>query len=277
MSVHQQKELPAMQTATIHQRSQTQKNVLVWATAVVLFSAIILVVFRTFPNIDIFVTQLAYANLPCADETTISTCGWFPLQYNFILHDARKISLQIPYIAISGVAIFLMYHLFFKPLTTGLELGKIALVIWTLIVATVGIINLGLKEIWGRPRPFDVDRFGGDHPFVLPGTISDYCSRNCSFVSGEASSAAWLLVLLVFVPKGWRVPTGVLLAAYALFFSGLRVAVGKHFLSDVTMSVLITFSVYFVLKAVFATKYFVDLFDNIADWSNQISFNMRVK
>ena len=68
--------------------------------------------------------------------------------------------------------------------------------LWLLSCLVVGpglLVNGLLKEHWGRPRPIATDLFGGEAPFQKAWVISDWCDRNCSFVSGEASAAAWLV------------------------------------------------------------------------------------
>ncbi|MBN8994179.1 MAG: phosphatase PAP2 family protein [Rhizobiales bacterium] len=109
-------------------------------------------------------------------------------------------------------------------------------VLSTLAIASGVVVNLVFKNNWGRPRPFNVDVFGGDLPFVGAWHMSSYCQRNCSFVSGEASSAIWLLTLLVLVPVAWRPTATRIILALVAIFSLNRIAFGGHFLSDVLLS-----------------------------------------
>jgi hypothetical protein len=85
-----------------------------------------------------------------------------------------------------------------------------------------------------------VDVYGGANPFVGIWRITDYCTRNCSFISGEASSAAWVLTFAVLVPARWRKSAVTFLAVYAVVISLNRVAFGAHFLSDVLMGWWVT-------------------------------------
>jgi membrane-associated PAP2 superfamily phosphatase len=117
----------------------------------------------------------------------------------------------------------------------------------TLAIGPGVIVNLILKNNWGRPRPFTVDLFGGDHPFVGAGHMSNYCNTNCSFVAGEGSSSIWLLTLLVLVPERWRATATKVLLGFATVVSLNRIAFGGHFLSDVLMSWWITLAVMAVL------------------------------
>ncbi|HMN85529.1 MAG TPA: phosphatase PAP2 family protein [Bauldia sp.] len=105
------------------------------------------------------------------------------------------------------------------------------------------LVNVVLKDHWGRPRPVMVDTFGGAFPYVEVWRISGYCARNCSFVAGEASSAVWLTALALVVPAGWRLPVAIGTGTYALLLSLNRIAFGGHFLSDVLISWALTWLV----------------------------------
>jgi membrane-associated PAP2 superfamily phosphatase len=103
----------------------------------------------------------------------------------------------------------------------------------TLILGPGLLANLILKRHWGRPRPDDVREFGGALDFVPWWNPLGTCDNNCSFVSGEASSAFWLLALAVLVPRPYR-PYAVAGAIVYGFAVGLtRMAMGRHFISDI--------------------------------------------
>jgi membrane-associated PAP2 superfamily phosphatase len=114
------------------------------------------------------------------------------------------------------------------------------LLIVSYALATGLLVNGILKSISGRPRPADVVAFGGDHPFMAAWQFSDLCPRNCSFISGEGSSAAWLLAFILIVPARWRQATAIATIALASVLSLNRVAFGGHFLSDVLLSWALT-------------------------------------
>lgn len=115
--------------------------------------------------------------------------------------------------------------------------------IGTLIVGPGLVVNAIFKDHWGRPRPNMVGMFGGGESFVGVWRISDACTSNCSFVSGEASSAAWLLATVVLLPARWR-PLGLkILLGVAIVLSLNRIAAGGHFLSDVLLAWWITLAI----------------------------------
>lgn len=93
------------------------------------------------------------------------------------------------------------------------------------------LVNGVLKEHWGRARPADVRPFGGEAQFTPPFEMARECSGNCSFVSGEGAGAvAMALGVGALTPWAWARAA---LAALAVIASGLRVAMGRHFVSDV--------------------------------------------
>ena len=83
----------------------------------------------------------------------------------------------------------------------------------------------------------------GDATFSPVWWFSDQCERNCSFVSGEAASAFWLVALVFLVRKEWRPATAVATLAFAAAISFTRIAAGGHFLSDVLVAWLVTLCV----------------------------------
>lgn len=118
------------------------------------------------------------------------------------------------------------------------------------------LVNVLLKEYWGRARPFDVAEFGGDHLFTPALTVTNQCAHNCSFVGGEASSFAALFFVLFFmlsadlhIRKARRVLGAAL--CVAVFGSLLRVAFGHHFLSDIFFAWATMFLVVTAIAAVF--------------------------
>jgi lipid A 4'-phosphatase len=123
------------------------------------------------------------------------------------------------------------------------------------ILAPGLLVNAGLKSHWGRARPAAVQEFGGTAQFTPALQPADECLRNCSFVSGEASAAAALAISVaagLYVLRGRMAPVTLragLWAAFAVAVLGslLRLATGRHFLSDVVFAWLLTAGVALVL------------------------------
>ena len=131
---------------------------------------------------------------------------------------------------------------------------KTILFIWiTLIINLIFIINLFLKNVWGRPRPEDIFELGGTNDFVSWYQFSDACTSNCSFVSGDAA-VGFSLIVLYFVTNNLKY---VYLSIVFGFLLGMvRIAEGGHFLSDVVFSAIIVFFFSFIIKKHFLNKFY---------------------
>lgn len=95
------------------------------------------------------------------------------------------------------------------------------------------VANLILKDQWGRARPGHVTEFGGKKAFTPPLIPVKECPRNCSFVSGEASSMYIpFFAAAVLMPQS--APVLIAGGTVAGLAAGLvRMAQGGHYLSDV--------------------------------------------
>lgn len=116
--------------------------------------------------------------------------------------------------------------------------------IFILVATAVGpglIVNAGLKDNWGRARPYQVEQFGGTKQFTPPLVPTDQCARNCSFASGHAALAFSMVSFAFLLPAGRRRRAAF---SAALGFGGIvglgRIAAGAHFLSDVIDAALIS-------------------------------------
>ena len=102
------------------------------------------------------------------------------------------------------------------------------------------IANAIFKEHWSRPRPGHVTEFGGKHNFKPWWDPRGTCQQNCSFVSGEASSAFAALALAAIAPIGWRFRAVGAALLYGMLIGGIRILVGGHFASDVIFAGVFT-------------------------------------
>ncbi len=98
------------------------------------------------------------------------------------------------------------------------------------IVGVLILVNLILKNLWGRARPDDVLQLGGKETFSPWYEITDACGSNCSFVSGDASVGFSIIILYLITKK--------IIFLYASVVAGLvlgliRIMAGGHFLSDI--------------------------------------------
>lgn len=207
------------------------RAVVLLATATVSISLF----FYAFPGVDVSISRWFYS----------STDG-FALAQNPMLRLLRSSSTWV----MATVVLFSLYRIgrllwIRRPI---LKYGRGPL--WLLGGLALGpglMVNSILKEYWGRPRPVGTDLFGGEAPFQKAWVVSDWCDRNCSFVSGEASSAAWLVAAAFLAPQQIRPLAIVVATVYAVALSLNRIAVGGHYLSDVLLAWLLCAVVFLLL------------------------------
>jgi lipid A 4'-phosphatase len=116
------------------------------------------------------------------------------------------------------------------------------------------LVNVALKDHWHRPRPVQITDFGGHLEFRPWYRTDGACNRNCSFVSGEASSATWMLAPALVAPPALRAGAVVGALAFGAAVGGLRMAFGGHFLSDTLLSILLTCLVILILSALLLNR-----------------------
>lgn len=116
------------------------------------------------------------------------------------------------------------------------------------------MVNLVFKDHWGRPRPRQMQVFGGDrlfHQIWQP----DFERQGNSFPSGHASAAFYLMAPYFVLRKRDRRRAALALAVgvgYGFFMGVARMAQGGHFLSDVMWAggfvYLAGLTLYYLLK-----------------------------
>ena len=118
------------------------------------------------------------------------------------------------------------------------------------------LVNSSLKMLWGRPRPWQCEQFGGEMKFLPVGQWGTQKLPNSSFPSGHAAVAFFLMGLgFVVSPRRPWLRNGCFFGgiAYGLAMGFTRVLQGGHFTSDVVWAGAI---VYFV--AVGLAKWLVE-------------------
>ena len=118
----------------------------------------------------------------------------------------------------------------------------------TMIIGPGLIVNLGFKDHWHRPRPIQTQDFNGPNPFTPWYDDNGGCKKNCSFVSGEASTGFWMVAPASVLPPPWRGPAMVAAFAFGFGASVLRLAFGGHYLSDVLLGGLLALIVIEIVR-----------------------------
>jgi len=134
---------------------------------------------------------------------------------------------------------------------------KAICIILAILIGPGAIVSSILKPNLGRPRPYDIERYGESDQFLK---VLQFGEHGDSFPSGHAS-AGFVLTILFYVffchkrKLAWLSLSGSLLLGIIL--SVARVAQGGHFASDVFWSFSITQIVNCILyfKLVFPLEY----------------------
>lgn len=185
---------------------------------------------------------------------------------------ARFYSATSGWIHKSDALVKLLYHFGNLP-ALALAVGGLAMVGWgysrykyikwrkigyflvlTMVLAPGLLINVILKDHWGRPRPRNVVEFGGKYQYEKLLSIEP-SSAGKSFPCGHASMGFYLFVPWFLLRK--KQPKYAVLSLFTGLLAGFaigwaRVAQGGHFASDVLWSCLLVYltaaGVFYALK-----------------------------
>ena len=160
---------------------------------------------------------------------------------------ARDIGLWISTAIIVPVVAALVIKLLF-PRRALLVSGRAVLFLITTLALGPGLlVNVTLKNHWGRPRPIEVTQFGGEKQFVAWWDPRGTCDGNCSFVSGDVSGAIWTVAPAALVPPPWRALAYGGALALGTGMAVLRIMAGGHFFTDTVFAGVFTFLIIWVM------------------------------
>lgn len=214
---------------------------------------LILALFNLFPGLDIAAQRLFFVATPCPDGApTGRICGMFPYGNDPVFRGLRFLLYYLPFVA-AAVIIWVLVAALSRHGSDRDEktIRRTGIVLGTLALGPILLVNLFLKESSGRPRPLATDLFGGPMPFMPAGDFGGACTANCSFISGEAAGACWLLCAFFLLPKRFREPFLPLAVAISVTKPAMRMAFGGHYLSDILLGWLSTLIVFTLLCALF--------------------------
>jgi len=195
--------------------------------------AVVFVVFVVFPAIDITISSWFFNPV----TKTFVARVWGPSEW-------LRRSMPRYLLGVAGlIALLWLAGEVRKRVFLGVTRRNALFLLSSLALGPGLLVNTILKDNWGRARPSTIHQFGGTDYYTPPFAVTDQCDYNCSFPSGHASLAFWLVAFALLAPPAWR---GRALAA-SLGFGALvglsRIAQGGHFLSDVVASGTITIGI----------------------------------
>lgn len=195
--------------------------------ALAALTLVALAVFAIWPGLDIAVAGLFVGPDGFAGQSAAARLG-------------RDFFRVTPFVVL---AIFIGLHVarrFGRAVPCAPSFRALVFLVATMALAPGVLVNLGLKDHWHRPRPINTQDFGGSQEFRPWYRNDGACYKNCSFVSGEASTGFWMVAPAILLPPPVRGPALVVALAFGAGASLLRMAFGAHYLSDVLLGGLFT-------------------------------------
>ncbi|QKV19928.1 phosphatase PAP2 family protein [Oricola thermophila] len=222
------------------------------ATAALAIWFVLLLRFQSAPELDLAAARWFFDAAACAasERAGGQYCEGFTLGAHPLLSLVREALHPLPVALgiVMLVAILVQLGMGKRWRDAGIRVQTV--LVSTLVLGPGLVVNGILKAHWGRPRPWMTEDFGGWLSFVEAGVKTDLCSSNCSFVSGEAATAGWLMCLaLVLAVRRYAWPA-LAIGTVSVFMAGLRVAFGAHYLSDAVLGYTMTVAIFVVLAAI---------------------------
>lgn len=190
----------------------------------------LLLVFRLFPGLDL--AAAAAFHLP--GEGFPLAGSWFAVAF---FHGINGLK----WAAVVGLPALAAIGVLRRRLPFGLSWQAVAVVTAALVLGPVLVVNVVLKDHWGRARPSQVERFGGERAFTPVLARAAECRRNCSFPAGHPAlifAAGFAVAALLPRRRDRRRAAAAALGLGALAGLG-RMMQGGHFASDVVASAVI--------------------------------------
>ena len=210
----------------------------VWLISLIGIASVTGILFAAYPLLDVQVVEWFFdhktSNFPFAAAP----------QWNAV----RSIASWIPVLFLAPACYALLRKFVYPTQRMVVAPSVVIFLLGSFVIGPGLTSNLLLKDNWGRPRPHQVQQFGGTQKFEPWWRPTGTCERNCSFVSGEASSAFWVVAPASLAPPQIR---PVALGGAVLFgasVGALRMVFGRHFLTDVVFAALVTIVIIFVLR-----------------------------
>jgi lipid A 4'-phosphatase len=203
-------------------------------------AAITGVTFALYPEIELRIARPFY-------EIVDASHNVFALRIDPPLMLARDIGLWIGILLILPAVAALVIKLILprrKLLVSG---RAILFLISTLVLGPGLLVNVVLKDHWGRPRPIEVTQFGGTEYFVSWWDPRGECDKNCSFVSGDVAGAMWTFAPAALAPPQWRALAYGASLALGIGMAAIRVSQGGHFVSDTVFAGVFTFLIIWIV------------------------------
>jgi lipid A 4'-phosphatase len=200
------------------------------------------VAFGLYPEIDLSIARYFYA-FEDANHNMFAFRIYPPLML------ARDVGLWVGAALVAPAVVALIVKLILPQRKLLISGRAVIFLISTMVLAPGLLVNVLLKDHWGRPRPIDVMQFEGTDRFVAWWDPRGSCPSNCSFVSGDVAGAFWAIAPAALAPPQWRAIAYGAAIALGTGMAAIRVMAGAHFPSDVIFAGIFTFLVVWTVYA----------------------------
>jgi lipid A 4'-phosphatase len=191
-------------------------------------------VFGLYPALDLAVSRYFYGFV----DSSHNVFAW---RISPPLMLARNVGLWIGTVLVAPAVAALVVKLVLPRRKIFISGRAVVFLIATLALAPGLVVNVLLKDHWGRPRPIDVTQFGGTQHFTAWWDPRGDCPANCSFVSGDVAGAFWTIAPAALAPPQWRALAYGAALALGTGMAAIRVMAGAHFVSDTVFAGVFTF------------------------------------
>ncbi len=200
------------------------------------------VVFGLYPALDLGVARYFYG-FEDSSHNTFAFRIYPPVMW------ARDIGLWVGTVLVAPAVTSLLIKLIFPRRKLLISGRAVVFLITTMALAPGLLVNVLLKDHWGRPRPIDVTQFGGSEHFVAWWDPRGDCPANCAFVSGDVAGAFWTIAPAALAPPQWRAVAYGAALALGTGMAAIRMMAGAHFPSDVIFAGVFTFLIIWIVYA----------------------------
>jgi membrane-associated PAP2 superfamily phosphatase len=197
-------------------------------------AAVVGLLFGVYPQLDLAISRPFFAVV----DRNHFVFAW---RLSPLLMHARDAGLWISTLLIAPAVIALAVKLVLPGHRSLISGRAIVFLLATMALGPGLLVNVALKDHWGRPRPIDVAQFGGSQHFVAWWDPRGDCPDNCSFVSGDVSGAAWTFAPAALTPPQWRVVAYGAALTFTAAMAVMRMMAGGHFFTDTAFAAIFTF------------------------------------
>ncbi|HEU5016338.1 MAG TPA: phosphatase PAP2 family protein [Pseudolabrys sp.] len=203
-------------------------------------AAVVGLLFGFYPQLDLAISRPFFAVV----DRNHFVFAW---RLSPLLMNARDAGLWISTLLIVPAVIALAIKLALPGRRSLISGRAIVFLLVTMALGPGLLVNVVLKDHWGRPRPIDVTQFGGNQHFVAWWDPRGDCPDNCSFVSGDVSGAAWTFAPAALAPPQWRIAAYGAALTFTAAMAIMRMMAGGHFFSDTVFAAIFTFLIIWLM------------------------------